>query len=150
MGSFCKECPTENNVWEHVFQPAPPAPAAQAAAPMTAHEFGRKEWMLGSFEYPMDACQFASAYANYVTAFLRAEVARLKALLNYDGQRGDLEKVRADIAEEKVAKLQEQLAWHKQQMNEGYKVPALEEKVARLEKERDEARKELDAKTNSH
>ena len=74
----------------------------------------------------------------------------LKEDLEILGERGDFEKMRADIAEEKVAKLQEQLAWHKQQMNEGYKVPALEEKVARLEKERDEARKELDAKTNSH
>src|SRR6266404_1888879 len=43
-------------------------------------------------------------------ASLRAEVAQLKDSLEILGQRGDLEKMRADIAEEKVTQLQREVA----------------------------------------
>ncbi len=66
-------------------------------------------------------------------ASLCAEVARLKDSLEILGQRADLEKMRADIAEEKVALKESQLR------AKDIVAGKLAEQVARLEKERDES-----------
>ena len=68
---------------------------------MSAHEFGRKERMLGPFEYPVDACQFATAYAKYVVGRerTRAETAERELKLMRTAWNGAITSEAAAIEE---------------------------------------------------
>lgn len=43
VGSFCKECPTENHVWEHVFRPRPAQPESAAVPRIPINQRERSE-----------------------------------------------------------------------------------------------------------
>lgn len=73
-------------------------------------------------------------------ASLRAEIVRLKESLDILGERGDLEKMRADIAEEKVAQSQELIKALQRERDYVWdaKWKSSQRRVVRLEKELDE------------